>query len=169
MTGAEELSQLCASISMLMQTELGGLGSMLGSSFNDIPASLPCHSFCIEIKPHGAGPSAPWEQPPNFLSEQKLYDWSPVPTPPATPEQFTKGMGHKLVMPVGPLSTAGPSGEHTPRSAFEISAHVPPAPQMPLTGANTSDTCLHITVSFIFMWQKCNSVPHDQHASPKCH
>ncbi|KAK9825586.1 hypothetical protein WJX74_007950 [Apatococcus lobatus] len=81
------------------------------------------------------GPSASWEQTPDTVPEQKLYNWSPA--PPATPEQFSKGMGHKLGMPSAPLFPAGPSGEQTPRSMFEISAHVPPLPQTPPPGESS--------------------------------
>ncbi|KAK9853906.1 hypothetical protein WJX84_004089 [Apatococcus fuscideae] len=71
-----------------------------------------------------------WEEAENtdINDDQHGYLWHPAP---GGQDQFTAGVGMKLDMPEA-LAKAGPSGEQTPRSMFEISAHVPSAPQTPL-------------------------------------
>ena len=62
-------------------------------------------------------------------------EWSFAPN---APEQSAAGFGPKLEkLPNGPLFTAGPSGEQTPRSTFEISAHVSETPRQ---GGHTSES-----------------------------
>ena len=78
----------------------------------------------------GADSHTAWEEAENtdINDDQHGYLWHPAP---GGQDQFTAGVGMKLDMPEA-LAKAGPSGEQTPRSMFEISAHVPSAPQTPL-------------------------------------